>query len=187
MGGVTHFDLAIIGSGSGNSIPDDRFSEHRIAILEKGTFGGTCLNVGCIPTKMFVHPADLAASVSHARELGVDHALVGGVLARRWNLPKSVASAIERHHAEDAQVEPVPADEQPAYRGVTLAINLPTEDAVDLAFVRVREVGGTIVKPPTRAEWGGYSGYFADPDGILWEVAYNPGFPIDEHGRIEIA
>ena len=77
MGGVTHFDLAIIGSGSGNSIPDERFSEHRIAILEKGTFGGTCLNVGCIPTKMFVHPADLAASVSHARELGVDLTLEG--------------------------------------------------------------------------------------------------------------
>ncbi|MGH3365259.1 MAG: mycothione reductase [Nocardioidaceae bacterium] len=74
---MTHFDLAIIGSGSGNSIPDERFSEHRIAILEKGTFGGTCLNVGCIPTKMFVHPADLAASVSHARELGVDLTLEG--------------------------------------------------------------------------------------------------------------
>ncbi|HEX6486619.1 MAG TPA: mycothione reductase [Nocardioidaceae bacterium] len=74
---MTHFDLAIIGSGSGNSIPDERFSEHRIAILEKGTFGGTCLNVGCIPTKMFVHPADLAASVAHARELGVDLTLEG--------------------------------------------------------------------------------------------------------------
>ena len=72
MGGVTHFDLAIIGSGSGNSVPDDRFADRRIAILEKGTFGGTCLNVGCIPTKMFVHPADLAASVDHARDLGVD-------------------------------------------------------------------------------------------------------------------
>jgi len=77
MGGVTHFDLAIIGSGSGNSIPDERFAEHKIAILEKGTFGGTCLNVGCIPTKMFVHPADLASSVGHARELGVDLTLEG--------------------------------------------------------------------------------------------------------------
>lgn len=74
---MTHFDLAIIGSGSGNSIADDRFSDRRVAILEKGTFGGTCLNVGCIPTKMFVHPADLAASVAHARELGVDLTLEG--------------------------------------------------------------------------------------------------------------
>jgi uncharacterized protein len=88
--------------------------------------------------------------------------------------------------AEDARLDAVPADEQPAYRGITLAINLPSEDAVDLAFVRVQEAGGTIVKPATRAEWGGYSGYFADPDGVLWEIAYNPGFPIDEQGRIDI-
>ena len=89
-------------------------------------------------------------------------------------------------YEELAHVEVVPADELPAYRGVTLAINLPTEDAVDLAFVKVREAGGTIVKPPARTDWGGYSGYFADPDGVLWEIAFNPGFPIDEHGRIEI-
>ena len=77
MGRVSHFDLVIIGSGSGNSIPDERFADRKIAILEKGTFGGTCLNVGCIPTKMFVHPADLAASVDHAHELGVDLHLDG--------------------------------------------------------------------------------------------------------------
>jgi catechol 2,3-dioxygenase-like lactoylglutathione lyase family enzyme len=88
--------------------------------------------------------------------------------------------------ADDAHLDATPEDELPRYRGITLAINLPTEDAVDLAFVRVRDVGGTIVKPPTRAEWGGYSGYFADPDGILWEIAWNPGFPIDENGRIDI-
>jgi mycothione reductase len=76
-GHVTHFDLAIIGSGSGNSIVDGRFGDRSTAILEKGVFGGTCLNVGCIPTKMFVHPADLAGSVSHARELGVDLRLDG--------------------------------------------------------------------------------------------------------------
>jgi mycothione reductase len=77
MGRVTHFDLAIIGSGSGNSIVDGRFADRKVAILEKGVFGGTCLNVGCIPTKMFVHPADLAASVRHARDLGVDLTLDG--------------------------------------------------------------------------------------------------------------
>jgi mycothione reductase len=77
MDRVTHFDLAIIGSGSGNSIADGRFADRKIAILEKGVFGGTCLNVGCIPTKMFVHPADLAASAEHARAVGVDLRLDG--------------------------------------------------------------------------------------------------------------
>jgi catechol 2,3-dioxygenase-like lactoylglutathione lyase family enzyme len=88
--------------------------------------------------------------------------------------------------ADDANLEPVLADDLPRYRGVALAVNLPSEDAVDLAFVRVREVGGSIVKPAARTEWGGYSGYFTDPDGHLWEIAHNPGFPLDEQGRIDI-
>lgn len=88
--------------------------------------------------------------------------------------------------ADDAHVDAVPADDLPAYRGITLALNLGSEDAVDLAFVKVREVGGRIVKPPTRAEWGGYSGYFTDPDGTLWEIAHVPGFTLDEAGRLEI-
>jgi mycothione reductase len=69
---TTPFDLAVIGSGSGNSIADDRFAHRRVALLEKGTFGGTCLNVGCIPTKMFVYPADLALAASEGDRLGVE-------------------------------------------------------------------------------------------------------------------
>ncbi|MET0453233.1 MAG: mycothione reductase [Mycobacterium sp.] len=69
---MEHFDLAIIGTGSGNSIPDDRFSAKKIAICEEGTFGGTCLNVGCIPTKMFVYAAEVANMVTHASRYGVD-------------------------------------------------------------------------------------------------------------------
>jgi mycothione reductase len=77
MGAVTHFDLVIIGTGSGNSILDKRFADWRVAIVEKGVFGGTCLNVGCIPTKMFVHPADLAATPAAGARLGVDLTLDG--------------------------------------------------------------------------------------------------------------
>ncbi|MGW6931980.1 mycothione reductase [Lentzea sp. NPDC054927] len=69
---MRHFDLVIIGTGSGNSIPNDAMAGWNIAILEKGTFGGTCLNVGCIPTKMFVHTADQAAAPANAKKLGVD-------------------------------------------------------------------------------------------------------------------
>jgi mycothione reductase len=77
---VPHHDLVIIGTGSGNSVLDKRFAEWDVAIVEQGTFGGTCLNVGCIPTKMFVHTADLAAIPSISSELGVDEELV----AVRW-------------------------------------------------------------------------------------------------------
>ena len=72
---MTHYDLAVIGSGSGNSVIDSRFSDKRVALLENGTFGGTCLNVGCIPTKMFVYPADLAHGARSSGPLGVDTSL----------------------------------------------------------------------------------------------------------------
>ena len=88
--------------------------------------------------------------------------------------------------AEDAALAAGAESDLPAYLGITLALNLASEDAVDLAFARVHEVGGRIVKPAHRTEWGGYSGYFADPDGHLWEICHNPGFPLDDDGRIEI-
>ncbi|WP_343599439.1 mycothione reductase [Mycobacterium sp.] len=66
------YDLAIIGTGSGNSILDDRYAGKRVAICEQGTFGGTCLNVGCIPTKMFVYAAEVAESIRGAARYGVD-------------------------------------------------------------------------------------------------------------------
>ena len=77
---MEHFDIAIIGTGSGNSIPDDRYAGKRIAICEQGVFGGTCLNVGCIPTKMFVYAAEVADTVRGAGRYGVD-AHIDGV---RW-------------------------------------------------------------------------------------------------------
>jgi hypothetical protein len=72
-----HYDLAIIGSGSGNALVTPDFDDKRVAVIEGGTFGGTCLNVGCIPTKMFVYAADLARAVREARRYGVDATLDG--------------------------------------------------------------------------------------------------------------
>ena len=69
---MVHFDVAIIGSGSGNSLPGPDWGSRKVAIIDGGTFGGTCLNVGCIPTKMFVYPADLAEGARDAGRLGVD-------------------------------------------------------------------------------------------------------------------
>jgi mycothione reductase len=66
------YDLAIIGTGSGNGILDERYAGKRVAICEQGTFGGTCLNVGCIPTKMFVYAAEVAGTVRDAARYGVD-------------------------------------------------------------------------------------------------------------------
>jgi mycothione reductase len=67
-----HFDLVVIGTGSGNSLISDEMNGWKIAIVEEAVFGGTCLNRGCIPTKMFVHTADMAENVRHAHQFGVD-------------------------------------------------------------------------------------------------------------------
>ncbi len=73
-----------------------------------------------------------------------------------------------------------------AYRGVTLAVNLPSEAAVDEAFAAALAAGAGLVKAAERTDWGGYSGYVADLDGHLWELAHNPFFPIDDDGHITI-
>ncbi|TQM14440.1 mycothione reductase [Pseudonocardia kunmingensis] len=67
-----HHDLVVIGTGSGNSIVDERFAHLDVALVEHGVFGGTCLNVGCIPTKMFVYASDVAEVVRTASRYGVD-------------------------------------------------------------------------------------------------------------------
>ncbi|MDV6012777.1 mycothione reductase [Haloechinothrix sp. LS1_15] len=74
---MAHYDLVIIGTGSANTILDSRFGDWRVAIVEQGVFGGTCLNVGCIPTKMFVHSADVARAAATGPALGVDSTLHG--------------------------------------------------------------------------------------------------------------
>jgi len=61
---MPHYDLVIVGTGSGNSLVTPDFDDWQIAIVEHGVFGGTCVNVGCIPTKMFVYPADIAAAAT---------------------------------------------------------------------------------------------------------------------------
>ncbi|MGV0742211.1 mycothione reductase [Mycolicibacterium sp. XJ870] len=69
---MEHYDLTIIGTGSGNSVLDDRYADKKVAICEQGTFGGTCLNVGCIPTKMFVYAAEVAHSIRDSAKYGID-------------------------------------------------------------------------------------------------------------------
>ena len=71
-GGTEHFDVIIIGTGSGNSILTPDYDSLKVAIVERDVFGGTCLNRGCIPTKMFVYAADVAQTIDHASTYGID-------------------------------------------------------------------------------------------------------------------
>lgn len=85
--------------------------------------------------------------------------------------------------AEDAELPP---GERQSFPGFTLAINADSQQEVDEIINSAREIGATITKEPQEVFWGGYSGYFSDPDGFLWEVAHNPFFPKDDNGYLDI-
>ena len=85
--------------------------------------------------------------------------------------------------AQDAAASPLPP---PEFRGVSLAWNARDEAEVDAIIAHAVACGARLAKAPHKVFWGGYSGYFADPDGHLWEVAFNPFFPLSDEGRIEL-
>ena len=72
------------------------------------------------------------------------------------------------------------------FNRMTIAYNARSREDVDDVLDEARSIGAKIVKPAQEAFWGGYSGYFADPDGFLWEIAWNPFFSITEDGALRI-
>lgn len=66
----------------------------------------------------------------------------------------------------------------------TVAVNWPSEAEVDAAFAGAIRAGGTALTPPVKMPWGGYSGCWSDPDGHVWEYAFNPFWPLDGEGRL---
>jgi predicted lactoylglutathione lyase len=124
---------------------------------------------------------DLAAARAFYGRLGWEEApasqdsvaffLLGGTVLALW--PSTELAA-------DAGVEHVPPA---AFAGYSLAINVDRAEAVDAALVEAVAAGGTLVKEAVTTVFG-RSGYFADPEGHLWEVAFNPGLTLDERGRV---
>ncbi len=80
--------------------------------------------------------------------------------------------------AEDATV----SAEGNGFKGFSLAYNTRSKEEVDSLFENLKSKGVKIVKQPEEVFWGGYSGYIADPDENLWEIAYNPFLPLDKNG-----
>ncbi len=72
------------------------------------------------------------------------------------------------------------------FSGISIAINERDEADVDATMARAQAAGATVVKAPHKTYWGGYSGYFADLDGHVWEVAYNPSWTINADGSVTI-
>jgi hypothetical protein len=98
--------------------------------------------------------------------------LLGGVLLTMYPL--------EALAAEAAPGRPMPS----GFSGITLACNVDTEEQVDLAYAAAIAAGATPVAPPVARDWGGRSGYFADPEDNRWEIAWAPGAVFDERGAV---
>lgn len=96
---------------------------------------------------------------------------LGGVVLALYPTEKLVEDALRDAHGS-------------GFRGVTLAQNVATKEDVANVLRHAEQAGATIVKPAQDVFWGGYSGYFADPDDHLWEVAWNPHFTMNERGEI---
>jgi catechol 2,3-dioxygenase-like lactoylglutathione lyase family enzyme len=99
--------------------------------------------------------------------------LLGGVVLALW--PLDLLSA-----------EAAPGSEVPAagWSGLSLACNCDTRDEVDVAFAAAVAAGATVIMEPIDRNWGGRSGYFADPEGNRWEVAWAPGMQFDARGAV---
>ena len=104
---MTHYDLIIIGTGSANSIPGPEFDDWNIAIVERGAFGGTCLNVGCIPSKMFVYAADVATHIAHAETYGITATMDAvdwpGIVERVFGRIDPIAEGGEKYRSEECE------------------------------------------------------------------------------------
>ena len=78
-------------------------------------------------------------------------------------------------------------DSRPGFTGISIAYNTDSIEETDAVYQHALSCGATAVKPPHKVFWGGYSGYFADPDGHLWEVAHNPFGHFDERGQFRMS
>ena len=131
--------------------------------------------------------ADLPRSVAFYGALGWERCASSNAGIAWFRTDGSYLGLFPRDHlAADAAVAADAAGPPGRFSGVTLAINVPTEAGVGAALDAAVAAGARLLKPATRADWGGLSGYFAAPDGHAWEVAHNPFFPLDAEGRITI-
>jgi predicted lactoylglutathione lyase len=89
--------------------------------------------------------------------------------------------------SRDTQMEDAnAADYWTGNGGIVLAQNVASEREVDAVMATAEAAGADILKLAAKTYWGGYNGFFADPDGHVWEIAYNPSWPLTEDGRIEL-
>lgn len=120
----------------------------------------------------FYQKLGFALSMSASQE-SVSFFRAGGVVLALWS---------REAQREDAQAE----DLWDGNGGIVVAQNVASEREVDAVMAKALTGGARILKPATKTAWGGYNGYFADLDGHVWEVAFNPHWGLDEGGLIKL-
>lgn len=142
------------------AFPEQRFSVLTIGVTDRATL--TRFYQGALGFTLMESP-------------GISFFDMGGIVLGLWERDKL---------AKDAGATDTAGT---GYRGFALAYNARSEAEVDEIFARLAtHEGATITVAPHKSFWGGYSGYFADPEGNAWEVAFNPFWPLDEAGRLQI-
>ncbi|GGW25917.1 glyoxalase [Gemmobacter lanyuensis] len=126
--------------------------------------------------------ADLVAAKAFYGRLGwQEHGAQEGVAFYQMNRLALALFGLRDLAADQGQPEAVLGT-----GAVTLAQNFATEAEVDAAFAAALAAGGRALKAPETVFWGGYSGYWADPDGHVWEVAMNPFWPLEADGSLRL-
>jgi hypothetical protein len=127
--------------------------------------------------------ADLARSRAFYKAIGWRQSSAGNDAIAFYQAGGLILALYPRPElAKDANL----ASEGQGFSGFTLSYNARSRGEVDAVLAEAKVAGATILKPAQEAFWGGYSGYFADPDNFIWEVAFNPSFPIADDGSIEL-
>ena len=152
------------------------------------SYGPSSVDVMTTPSP--VHPAvslvtlgvaDLPVSTAFYQRLGfpLSSASVPGVVSFFRTAGGLLGLYGAADLAADAQLPP---REGSGFTGVTLAINVGSHAHVDASIAGAEAAGAKVIKAPQVTDWGGYHGYFTDPDGHAWEIAHNPGWPLDATG-----
>lgn len=133
---------------------------------------------------------DIGESLKFYRSIGFEASVTGDEEQPTIVFFKNEGSKLElfplEELAKDINAENPPALSTGGFSGITLAYNAKSEAEVDMIFQSVKKVGANVVKEPQTLSWGGYGGYFLDPDGYYWEVAYGAVWEFDESNMLII-
>jgi len=125
--------------------------------------------------------ADLGRSRRFYEALGWQRSVKGAESVAFYQAGGAVLSLYPlKNLAEDVELT---ADGS-GFRGMSIAINMRTRGEVDTAINEAKQAGASLIRAAKDVFWGGYVGYFADPDGHMWEIAWNPTFAMTEDGRL---